>query len=280
MHYRGLLRVARREGGIRLYAAARASPRRRAPGGARAPRSTRCRRRRASTRRCRRRRCLPGAPAALRRAAVARELPRRARARESATGQRTRRRRHWYWPAGEHPARAATRRDDAVRLLAPFDPVVWDRRRFELFWGWPYRFEAYTPAPKRKLGYYALPLLWRDRVIGWANVSVRNGPARDRISLRRIGTGRSAVSRGAQERARTPGRIPGRVAAVPAYAGGSGWRLLRRRFDTDDGVADRDLITRPELLCPAASPPRRSPARRRWRSAPWRRRRSTPNRSP
>jgi hypothetical protein len=38
-----------------------------------------------------------------------------------------------------------------------------------------YRFEAYTPAPKRKLGYYALPLLWRDRVIGWANVSVKNG---------------------------------------------------------------------------------------------------------
>jgi uncharacterized protein YcaQ len=38
-----------------------------------------------------------------------------------------------------------------------------------------YRFEAYTPPPKRKLGYYALPLLWRDRVIGWANISVKNG---------------------------------------------------------------------------------------------------------
>ena len=62
-----------------------------------------------------------------------------------------------------------------MRLLAPFDPVVWDRRRFELFWGWAYRFEAYTPAPKRKLGYYALPLLWRDRVIGWGNLSVKNG---------------------------------------------------------------------------------------------------------
>ena len=60
-----------------------------------------------------------------------------------------------------------------MRLLAPFDPVVWDRRRFELFWGWAYRFEAYTPAPKRKLGYYALPLLWRDRVIGWGNLSLR-----------------------------------------------------------------------------------------------------------
>jgi uncharacterized protein len=58
-----------------------------------------------------------------------------------------------------------------VRFLAPFDPLVWDRRRFEHFWGWAYRFEAYTPVAKRKLGYYAMPLLWRDDVIGWVNVS-------------------------------------------------------------------------------------------------------------
>jgi len=78
----------------------------------------------------------------------------------------------WYWPAGEDPTRCAPQ--ETVRLLTPFDPVVWDRGRFELLWGWVYRFEAYTPAPKRKLGYYALPLLWRDRVIGWANLSVTN----------------------------------------------------------------------------------------------------------
>jgi uncharacterized protein YcaQ len=53
--------------------------------------------------------------------------------------------------------------------------VVWDRRRFELLWGWAYRFEAYTPAPQRVRGYYALPLLWRERVIGWGNVSVAAG---------------------------------------------------------------------------------------------------------
>ncbi len=62
-----------------------------------------------------------------------------------------------------------------MRLLTPFDPVVWDRRRFTIFWEWVYRFEAYTPAPKRKLGYYALPLLWRDRVVGWGNLSVVEG---------------------------------------------------------------------------------------------------------
>jgi len=58
-----------------------------------------------------------------------------------------------------------------VRLLAPFDPVVWDRARFEHLWGWPYRFEAYTPVKKRVRGYYAMPMLWGEQFIGWANVT-------------------------------------------------------------------------------------------------------------
>jgi uncharacterized protein YcaQ len=87
----------------------------------------------------------------------------------------------WYWPAKEDAVLASTPEatphapQDRVRLLAPFDPLVRDRDRFQRLWGWEYRFEAYTPAPKRKLGYYALPLLWRDRVIGWGNLSVKNG---------------------------------------------------------------------------------------------------------
>jgi len=79
----------------------------------------------------------------------------------------------WYWPGEEDPA--CFNSPSTVHFLTPFDPVVWDRDRFELLWGWQYRFEAYTPAPKRKLGYYAMPLLWRDHVIGWANLSVENG---------------------------------------------------------------------------------------------------------
>ncbi|MBV8457113.1 MAG: YcaQ family DNA glycosylase [Acetobacteraceae bacterium] len=72
----------------------------------------------------------------------------------------------YLWPA-------VTSGDDrnrrSVRFLAPFDPLVWDRRRFEHLWGWPYRFEAYTPPPKRRLGYYAMPLLWGSDVVGWVN---------------------------------------------------------------------------------------------------------------
>jgi uncharacterized protein YcaQ len=81
----------------------------------------------------------------------------------------------WYWPDDENPASRRWRPDERVRLLTPFDPIVHDRQRFERLWGWRYRFEAYTPPAKRRLGYYALPLLWRDQVVGWANVSVARG---------------------------------------------------------------------------------------------------------
>ncbi len=87
----------------------------------------------------------------------------------------------WFWPEGESPRKRrhdAVDDDDEVRLLAPFDPIVWDRSRFESFWGWPYRFEAYTPAPRRVRGYYALPMLWRGRMIGWANAVVADGSLR------------------------------------------------------------------------------------------------------
>jgi uncharacterized protein YcaQ len=104
----------------------------------------------------------------------------------------------WYWPNEDNPRRSPA--PEGVWLLAPFDPVVHDRTRFELLWGWVYRFEASTPAPKRKLGYYALPLLWRDRVIGWGNLAVENGaltselgytagqPPRDRAFKRELET--------------------------------------------------------------------------------------------
>jgi uncharacterized protein len=87
----------------------------------------------------------------------------------------------WYWPAAERMPRDAG--DAAVRLLSPFDPIVWDRGRFELLWDWSYRFEAYTPLAKRKMGYYALPLLWRDRVIGWSNLSLRDGGLRAELGF-------------------------------------------------------------------------------------------------
>jgi hypothetical protein len=78
----------------------------------------------------------------------------------------------WFWPQGENPVAARHQVDDRLRFLAPFDPVVWDRRRFQLFWGWEYKLEAYVPAHKRRMGHYAMPMLWHGQIVGWANLKV------------------------------------------------------------------------------------------------------------
>jgi len=175
MHYRGLVRIAQRESGVRVYAAAdlhqlmvtedvaatmdalvNAVVAKYAPLPATSLRVLVARLRQAAPQWAGER------LAAFHRAAA--RLPS-----AEINGQR------WYWPEGESPASRRYEPDNSVRMLAPFDPIVWDRRRFELLWGWAYRFEAYVPASKRVRGYYALPLLWRDQVIGWANAAARDG---------------------------------------------------------------------------------------------------------
>lgn len=51
-------------------------------------------------------------------------------------------------------------------LLSPFDPIVWDRRRALELFGFDYRLECYTPAPKRRYGYFTLPILRRGQLVG------------------------------------------------------------------------------------------------------------------
>jgi uncharacterized protein len=174
MHYRGLLRIVRRDAGIRVYGV-------REPAALRIDRAERARRVDAlidvavNIYAPLPARSLTAVVARIRYAAPQwkEELkPALARARQRLAHTRVGND-DWYWPTTE--AVDIDREPDSVRLLAPFDPVVWDRRRFEIFWGWPYRFEAYTPAKQRSFGYYALPLLWRDRVLGWGNLTVKNG---------------------------------------------------------------------------------------------------------
>ncbi|HEX4234963.1 MAG TPA: crosslink repair DNA glycosylase YcaQ family protein [Caldimonas sp.] len=179
MHYRGLLRVRRREGGTRVYEAVERPPADDSPA-ARAARATAL-----LDLVVAKYAPLPAASLVYLARLLGYGAPHLGDETRHALGALRERLASvrvdnviWHWPADENPRSARHAPDERVRLLAPFDPIVWDRRRFALLWGWSYRFEAYTPAPKRKLGYYALPLLWRDQVVGWANASVDGGRLR------------------------------------------------------------------------------------------------------
>jgi hypothetical protein len=58
------------------------------------------------------------------------------------------------------------------KLIAPLDPIIYDRRVTESLWDYHYRWEVYVPPQKRVRGYYALPLLHRGQFIGHADVKV------------------------------------------------------------------------------------------------------------
>jgi uncharacterized protein YcaQ len=167
LHYRGLLRVAGRDKGVRLYQAARQQEERLAPeerlrklvlliAGILAPAPER-------SLRAALRHLAHAAPALKLRPSLVKEMIAEGEL-AAVSVQEVR----YLWPAGQ-PLYPDPER--AVRFLAPFDPIVWDRFRFEHLWGWSYRFEAYTPPAKRQRGYYAMPLLWGENVIGWVNVS-------------------------------------------------------------------------------------------------------------
>src|SRR6187399_1289242 len=129
MHYRGLLRIARREGGVRLYAERTATTAPTDPVGTMdalvdiivnkyAP--------------------LPASSLAQLVTLLKFAVPHWQDARKSALARAKARLPNasidghtWYWPAGESPRSRRHVLTDDVRLLAPFDPVVWDRRRFE-----------------------------------------------------------------------------------------------------------------------------------------------------
>jgi uncharacterized protein len=176
LHYRGLLRVARREAGTRVYQAIEHPPQDDSP---------EARLARAGQLLDMVVRLYAPLPAASLRylcallrdgvpplAAEARQIHEEAKSRYA----------HaqvdgllWFWPQDEKPVAARHPVDDKLRFLAPFDPVVWDRRRFQLFWGWEYKLEAYVPAHKRRMGHYAMPVLWGEEILGWANLKVVDG---------------------------------------------------------------------------------------------------------
>jgi uncharacterized protein len=130
------------------------------------------------------------------------------------------------WERGGRPLKAyldpearIPRKLEAVALLSPFDPVVWERDRALRMFDFHYRIEIYTPAPKRIFGYYTLPVLVDDRIVG-------------RIDLKSDRQNRVLRVQSAWREAGQPGGFEGRLATLlrdtAAWQGLDGIEVMNR----------------------------------------------------
>lgn len=122
----------------------------------------------------------------------------------------------------EPPAR--TPKTDTI--LTPFDPITWNRERASRMFGFDYKIEIYTPAAKRVYGYYSLPILMGDALVG-------------RVDLKADRKARTLIVKSAHWEAKRPSDAPERLATIVRRA--AAWRNLENITVDDWGDAAADL---------------------------------------
>jgi uncharacterized protein YcaQ len=151
------------------------------------------------------------------------------------------------WQTAQRPLAAYLHKDariprrvDAAALLSPFDPVVWERDRALRMFDFHYRIEIYTPAPKRIYGYYTLPVLIDDGIVG--RIDLKS----DRQN--RVLRVQSAWSEGTAARGHEP-RIAALLRETAVWQGLEGIEVMNRG-DLAAGLASElglPLLDRPVL---------------------------------
>ncbi|OKO73703.1 crosslink repair DNA glycosylase YcaQ family protein [Bradyrhizobium sp. AS23.2] len=100
---------------------------------------------------------------------------------------------HWATPAALEPGEVSP---DLVHILSPFDPLIIQRKRTNLFFGYNHLFEAYVPKAKRKLGYFALPVLVGDQIV--AALDLKTDRQRKKLLMQKwtwVGEGKKTAGR-------------------------------------------------------------------------------------
>src|SRR5262245_48691101 len=122
-----------------------------------------------------------------------------------------------------HVAAECPRRADVSALLSPFDSLIWERQRTQRLFGFHFRLEIYTPLHKRQHGYYVLPYLLGDRLVG--RVDLKSDRARSRLQVRG-GSVEAGIKVGGVVQP-----LKAQLDALASWLGLEGWEVTSRRGD-------------------------------------------------
>ncbi len=126
----------------------------------------------------------------------------------------------WAAPAYLRAGQTVPRADRGTALLCPFDPLIFFRPRVERLWGFHYRIEIYTPAPKRQFGYYVWPFLLDGQLVG--RVDLKADRAADVLQV--VG----AFIEDGQDRVRVARGLAAELSSMAQWLGLSGVTVGRR----------------------------------------------------